>query len=60
MTEELKQNIIGKTFDEAKKFLKNKGYSLRHSGQIGSCEVKKNRINVELNKNVITSVIGVG
>lgn len=58
--EDLKKNILGKTFEEAKRFLKNKGYSIRHSGQMGTCEIRSNRINVELKQDVVTSIVGIG
>ena len=56
--DEAKRNILGKKFDEAKKILKSKGYLLRHSGQLGTQEIKDNRINVELdqNQNIIKTV----
>jgi hypothetical protein len=57
---ELNEKIIGKTLDEAQDLLRPLGYLIREHGRMGTCDAKKNRLNVSVQNGMITSIVRIG
>jgi hypothetical protein len=58
---EMKNKVVGLPFEEAHKIAQEAGLKCRIHGRIGTCDFRRDRINVSVDaNNIVTDIVKVG